>query len=255
MPLLSILKPHDAKRFDLPPVYTKQERLINFQLTSDLKRSLTHMTDDINKVCFVLQYGYFKTNARFYSSTKFRKRDIKYVCNLLSCKMVKTEGYNSTTNSRHRQRILNSRGWEPFSESHRSLLAEYAHKQASNQLDPCKLFMALVDLCWDRQITVPGYYALATIVTDAYNSAEESVIQMLSCALNNTYRDNLDELLVPGIKVGSRHQPPITSLKKVEQSIRPGKLVEALESIASIASIASTDELPDFLLHACWGLA
>ncbi len=242
MPLLSILEPQDVMRFDLPPTYTKQERLVNFQLPADLKRSLTHMSDDINKVCFVLQYGYFKTNARFYNSTKFRKRDIKYVCNLLGCEMIQIEDYNSTTNSRHRQRILNSRGWEMFGESHRSLLADYAHKQASNQLDPRKLFMALVDLCWDRQITVPGYDALATVVTDAYNSAEESVIQALSCALNDTQRDNLDKLLDQGKKVGSRHQPPITSLKKVEQSIRPGKLGEAIRAAQIFQSAYITHE-------------
>lgn len=242
MSLLTILNPKDAKRFDLPPTFSNQERLINFQLQPDLKRSLSYMTDDINKVCFVLQYGYFKTNARFYSPAKFRKRDIKYVCNLLGCEMVQMEDYNSTTNSRHRQRILKARGWEPFGESHRSLLADYAHKQASNRLDPRKLFMALVDLCWDRQITVPGYDALATIVTDAYNSAEESVIQALSCALNDTQRDNLDKLLDQGKKVGSRHQPPITSLKKVEQSIRPGKLVEAIRAAQIFQSAYITHE-------------
>lgn len=242
MPLLTILDTKQAKRFDLPPSFTAQERLINFHLPPDLKRSISNMGGDINKVCLVLQYGYFKANARFYNPAKFRKRDIKYVCNLLGCEMVQMEDYNSTTNSRHRLRILKARGWEPFGESHRSLVVDYAHKQASNQLDPRKLFMALVDLCWDRQITVPGYDALATIVTDAYNSAEESVIQALSCALNDTQRDNLDKLLDQGKKVGSRHQPPITSLKKVEQSIRPGKLVEAIRAAQIFQSAYITHE-------------
>ena len=230
MPSLTVLNPKEAKRFDLPPLFTTQERLVNFQLPPQLKRTVSHMKEGVSKVCFVLQYGYFKTNARFYSPAKFRKREIRYVCHLLGCETVDINDYNSTTNSRHRQRILNAKGWESFSESHRPLLSSYAEKQASNQLDSRKLFMALVDLCWEQQITVPGYETLATILTEAFNVSEKSVLGSLSNVLNDDYRSSLDGLLDQGKKVGSRHQPPITSLKKIEQSIRPGKLAEAIRS-------------------------
>lgn len=46
MPLTSILKPKEAKRQQAP---------VNFQLTPDLKRSVSHMKEDVSKVCFLIQ--------------------------------------------------------------------------------------------------------------------------------------------------------------------------------------------------------
>ena len=208
MPSLTVLNPKEAKRFDLPPLFTTQERLVNFQLPPQLKRTVSHMKEGVSKVCFVLQYGYFKTNARFYSPAKFRKREIRYVCHLLGCETVDINDYNSTTNSRHRQRILNAKGWESFSESHRPLLSSYAEKQASNQLDSRKLFMALVDLCWEQQITVPGYETLATILTEAFNVSEKSVLGSLSSVLNDDYRSSLDGYALKERSYFATHDQP-----------------------------------------------
>ncbi len=230
MPLLSILEFKEAKRFDLPPAFTKQERQINFQLPPDLKRSLSHMKEDVSKVCFLIQYAYFKTNARFYSPAKFRKRDISYACKLVGCEEIDIAAYNSNTSNKHRNRLLESRGWSQFCDGHRPILTTYAEKQASNQSEPRFTLKGMVDLCWDHQITVPSYEVLTTIITDAFNTAEKSLIDQLDQVLSETHIENLNALLARGELSGSRRMPPIAAFKNIEQSIKPGRVAESIKT-------------------------
>ncbi|MBA55714.1 MAG: Tn3 family transposase [Pseudomonadales bacterium] len=230
MPLLSILEPKEAKRFDSPPAYTKQERLVNFQLPPALKRSVSHMKEDVSKVCFLIQYAYFKTNARFYSQAKFRKRDITYACNLVGCNEVDISTYNSKTCNKHRIKLLEYRGWRQFNENHRPILVAFAEKQASHQSEPRLILKGLVDLCWDNQITVPSYELLTKIITEAFNTTEHALLSRIDQALSGAHRQKLNALLDPGHLSGNRRMPPITSFKKIEQSIKPGKVAESIKA-------------------------
>lgn len=74
---LAILPSAEAKRFDSPPLFTKEERAHFFAIDSDTRGILKQLRSPTSKIGFLLQLGYFKASAKFYAPSNFRSRDIR----------------------------------------------------------------------------------------------------------------------------------------------------------------------------------
>ena len=122
MTQLVILSSIEHRKFDSPPVLTSDNRALYFSLTSKEKKFIQKLRTATNKAGFLLQLGYFKANAKFYTADQFRRPDIEYVSKILGIPFNKINfsTYQKKIPTDHRKRILKILGWKDFNKSQRS---------------------------------------------------------------------------------------------------------------------------------------
>lgn len=228
MTQVTLLTKNEKRIFDLPPQFSKDERSLYFALNPDFKRIISRLNNNDTRAGFILQLAYFRANARFYPIESFRKRDIAYVQSILKCHKIDFSKYNSTIISRHRKKILSILDWQDYDKDAKNLLVSYAYRQTNNQQKPKQIFIGLIDLCWENKIRVPSFFELSEIVTVSFSRTEDELLVKTEELLNFSDRELLENILTPGKKVRSRSQPPITALKKINQSLRPNQIKESL---------------------------
>ena len=225
---ITILSPSEKRLFDLPPKFSKDERNLYFSLTPELKRTISRFNIHDTRAGFMLQLAYFRANARFYPIESFRKRDVEYVKKILKLPEIDLTNYNSTIISRHRKKILSILDWQDYNKEAKDILVNYAHRQTNNQQKPKQIFIGLIDLCWKNKIRVPSFFELSEIVTASFSRTENQLLAKTEELLSISDRQLLENILSPGKKVRLRSQPPITALKKINQSLRPNQIKESL---------------------------
>ncbi len=87
MPQLTVLSPAEQLRFDSPPVFTWDERASFFTISNHELTLIKQFRTSTNQVGFLLQLGYFKARAKFFTVSQFKQKGITYVANLLGVKM------------------------------------------------------------------------------------------------------------------------------------------------------------------------
>ena len=67
MALLEILTRNEQKLFDAPPQFLSiDDRKKYFKLDEGLNAIVNDLRDTTNKICFILQLGYFKWAGKFF---------------------------------------------------------------------------------------------------------------------------------------------------------------------------------------------
>lgn len=65
MTKLVVLSSTERERFDSPPKFTSDERAVYFSLTNEVMEMIKPLHTSTSKVGFLLQFGYFKSHAKF----------------------------------------------------------------------------------------------------------------------------------------------------------------------------------------------
>lgn len=229
MTQLSILSVEEKRQFESPPRFTQEERQRYFAIPSQLKAVVARITRPDNRVGFVLQLGYFRATARFFSVEKFKKRDINYVQRTLQCSNVNLMDYTGTIVTRHRRRILSHLDWREADDDSKEQLENQAQHHCSHQEHPKQVFYSLVDRCWKNQMVIPSFHVLSDIVTRSYNRFEEDLLDQVELSLSEKHIDQLEMLLTP-TRQSSRATLAITTLKTIDQSLRPGNIRESVNT-------------------------
>ena len=218
MTRLAFLSPTEKRKFDSPPVFTKEQRHAYFVVTEDIRRTLSQLRTTTNKVGFLLQLGYFRHCGKFFVPSAFRGRDIQYVKKLLSVTdEFNSDRYPSARILQHRSRILTLLDWTPFDKSNATLLAERIQLLAQQQLKPEQVFVAAIDFCWKQHIEIPTYHQLSTVITDSFNIVESSLLNTLASELREDERSSLEVLLA---NPKTHWLPLLGQIKQVNQSLR-----------------------------------
>lgn len=224
---LIILRPEERRTFDKCPALSKHERQIYFRLDAKTKREISKLPKQINRLGFVLQLGYFKAIAKFYPTSAFKKRDINYVKRLLGMKesmAIDFSAYTSSTYYRHQEKIEKLQKWTPFNDSNYIQLLAHAQHHAGLQRKPAYIFRQLITFCWKHQITIPTYTELAEIITEGFLVFEKNTLSDLKQHIDPLATEQLDHLL----KYRGQQRHPITTLKGINQSVRPRDLAESV---------------------------
>jgi hypothetical protein len=108
MPLIRILSDKKREEYEQPPVFSAQERKHFFRLPASLQVKVSAFSSFTNQMGFKLMFGYFLAKKRFYPTTFFRQKDIRFLCGQQGAMpfAFDREGYKSSTYSRHRVMIL-----------------------------------------------------------------------------------------------------------------------------------------------------
>lgn len=227
MTQLSILTASEQKIFDQPPVLNNDERHVYFSITPDIRPTLSRIHSPVNKVGFMLQLGYFRANARFYSAKTFHRRDISFVKRLLKLDALDMSQYVDTVPLRHRQRIQSLLNWRAVDADARVELMSHAKRYVTNQEYPKKILHGLVDLCWKRQWVIPTYHILNSMITDCFNVADQEIVHEVEQTLTTRQIEHLELLLAP--MEDKQSTGSLTQLKRIDQSLKPSDIKQSMK--------------------------
>jgi TnpA family transposase len=233
MPRLTLLTKAEQKKFDSSPQLNQQQKQKFFALNDEVEDWLYVIRKPINKVGFLLQLGYFRASGKFFPHEQFRAADIKFVCELLNISFeeisISSTTYNLRDKSSHRKMILDNLGWKELDEK---ILAELKNEliiYARKQLYPKTLLPIATQFLLHRNIELPPYYVLLGLISNAYNEAEGSLINIVDNMLTEKQKDILDDIICIDDK--RRKHYKYSCLAKIKQMILTTKLRRILDSI------------------------
>lgn len=176
MSLLAILSSTEHTCFDSPPVFTSQERIIQFKITNTELKFIQNLKTSTNQVGFLLQLGYFKASGKIFTAENFKHNDIIYVSNLLGVKVsdLKFVPYQKKTGITHRKTILSLLSWQPFTTHHLKILAQYIERLIQKQLPHKQVFSDPVHYCWEHKIEIPSAHTLTNLLLMPITSLKEN---------------------------------------------------------------------------------
>tara|TARA_A100001391_G_scaffold85517_1_gene55942 strand:+ start:4830 stop:7877 length:3048 start_codon:yes stop_codon:yes gene_type:complete len=232
MTRLAFLSTAEKRKFDCPPIFTKDQRPAYFVVTEDIKRTLSNLRSATYKVGFLLQLGYFKHSGKFYVPTAFRRKDINYVKQALNItEDIDLDRYDPSRLVRHRSRILALLDWQPFSKPNAALVAEHVQLLAQQQLKPDAIFITTVDFCWKHRIEIPTYHQLSTVITNSFNIVESSLLGTLASELQEDEQTALDILLA---NPKTHWRPLLGQIKQVNQSLRAQDIQQNVDACRTL---------------------
>lgn len=118
MSRIKIYEPFEVKRFNLPPIFTQQQRQKYFQIPDEIWKESPQFRKSFTQVGFLLQWGYFRYSGHFYAAHSFHIADIEYVANRLGIRVNPQvmKAYSTQLAGVHQRHILKLLGWKPFPE-------------------------------------------------------------------------------------------------------------------------------------------
>lgn len=108
MAKIQIFTETEAKVFDSPPVFSKEDQQKFFHLTSEIKSLVDKIKSPVNQLGFVLQLGYMRYANRFFNLNTFKKGDILFLSQRFGFEVegFQINRYKTTAYKRHRRIIL-----------------------------------------------------------------------------------------------------------------------------------------------------
>lgn len=234
MTKLAILTVNERDRFDEPPRFTAEERSLYFSLTNEDLSLVQALRNPTTKIGFVLQFGYFKSHGKFYTSDQFRRSDIEFISKMLclDLKNIDFSSYKKKICIDHQKKILSLLKWQSFNEKQHKKIDEYVSWLVERQLSLKQIFLSIIDFCWQNKIELPSYHTMSIIITNAYNRFENSLINILAKRLKNSQVKKLNELagIWKETNKSRMNRPQITLIKNINQSLKPMDIQENIET-------------------------
>lgn len=222
MSIIKILGDSQRKEFDKPPKLTYEQRRLFFAVPQwaeiDHKSIL-----DTNRIGFVLQMGYFKASGRFFKNETFYKDDFLFVLKLIGLSfdlVIFKKTYEIKTIYRHRQIILENFGITGFGKKEKDFAYQEAIRLLKKQASPSKVFYSLTTYLRSHRIEIPTYFALASIITDAFRQRDSLLISLIEKNLSEDIQKIFDKML--SIDENSSEKTYLlTQLKKSQELMKP----------------------------------
>ena len=205
MAKMTILGEQEIKTYDYPPDFKNKDRKQFLTLPTALQKHLLSFRTDTSQVCFHLTFGYFKACGRFFSPTRFREKDIEFVCRRI--------GIFAYAVRRHKKLVLQYFNYHPFeNQTHAPLLQTAVSKMIQSQFRPKLIFNFMLDWLRQKRIELPTYHSLQNIILEAIKAYDDSLRILLETHLKEEHKAALDKLMER--KESASYQPyPITVLK------------------------------------------
>lgn len=199
MPRLSIFTEDEINLFDKPPRFSSEQRQKYFHLSDKLILLLRNLRSATNKVCTVLQWGYFRASGRFFSIDDFHLADLRYVTQILnvSHQEINLKGYREKRKItvEHQRMILKAMNFRPLDVKTKSWLQTQLESLASKHMQPREMIYYLASQCYQQQIEIPTYHYFAEHITQIYNSVENRLITIVKNNITDKQKNALVSLL------------------------------------------------------------
>jgi len=233
MTIINLLTKADQNKYSRPPNFSKEQRPLYFHLKADERKVVNSLRNPINRIGFLIQFAYFKSNAKFYPVDRFKIRDIKYAAKLLGLTVSFSElclQYALSTQFKHRTKILCLLDWQAYNDENKALLQSHANWYANKQHKPTQILDHLIDFCWEQNIEIPHYTEMSKIISLSYTDTENVFLSLIT----DNESSRLDELTT---QLNKKRILPLTHLKQPNQSIKTRDIVNSVKDMLVIESL------------------
>ena len=236
MPRMRILSAAEQARFDHPPVFDSAERKKYLDFPGFVIDAAKGLRAPVNRIGFLLAYGYFRATRRFFAPETFHARDIAYVSRALDLPLdtFTPGGYAKMSRLRSQARVLDLQGFQPFDARAEGLLITEIAKMARVHLKPRIIFGHCIDFLSANRIQFPGARRLTDLIRARLSERKEDLIRLVDTNLPPDLRAMLDGLFVQE-DGGNRYQ--LTLLSRISQSTRPGKIRKTAVDLEILADL------------------
>lgn len=223
MARLDILDAVARQEFERPPHFPSHQQDHFFALPNWLQAQLDALDTPVNRIGFVVQWGYFKAAGRFFKTLAFSPADIVFVARQLGLDPLDLDftTYRRNTLGRHRQLIREALGVAPFMGASKVMVQQEARHLVGRQVHPERVFWNLCAFTRAHRIEVPTYFALCELISEAIRDVEQRLDQTLLRAITPEQiilLDDLFEKLPPDASGRSIHQ--LARLKNAQELMR-----------------------------------
>ena len=176
----------------------------------ETRRQAVKLRTPTNRLCFLLNCGYFKASKRFFPTGLSHRPDIEYVARHASINltMVDMDSYDKQSLLRHQQTILQLHGFGPFDKHAQTAILHEIEAMARSQLKPRLIFWRCVDLLISRKIQIPTYFRLSELILNAINNRKKELAAIIENNLSERLKASLEEFFVQGSALGNE---PVSS--------------------------------------------
>jgi len=238
MPRLYVLSDAEANRFDQPPVFNSVQRKKYFYVSGAMSELLKPLRKPWTQVGFLLQWGYFRYTARFFSVDRFQDEDIQFIIRHLDISVTVEAfraNYPSAVVYQHRSVILDKLGYHSF-ESRKSEFDYELLRLVAKRLRPKQIFYQMIRSLKAHRIVLPTAHFLINAITYAFRNFEDRLRDSLRENLWEEDTALLDELLEDMSSETSRIYQ-ISMLKRINQNLQPSRVRASLEGFIYIKEL------------------
>jgi len=245
MPLINVLTEPQINEYEQPPVFTASERKHFLTMPISIKDKINSFTTTTNKIGFQLMFGYFLARKRFYFKEQFHQRDIQFLCKRLGVLSFAftPKHYRQTTYTRHRTIILKYFAFKSYQPTiHDRKLIKAIEPQIYAWEDNERIIKFILDWLEFRQIELPTYYNLQSIITLAIRERNKKIRHRFNLLLGDFHRSALDKLVEKQTENG-RDEYLITSLQSLSPSDSPKQIRANMEKFQLILNLFKAVQL------------
>lgn len=236
---LSILSTEEIDSLFGLPKFTEGQRHIHFSLNSE-ERGTLHAARTITAgVHLVLQLGYFKAKAQFFTfGLDHVQPDIAHILSRYYPSRTMTEvGLLSKPTRLLQQRIiLGLSGYRLCDSDEKQTLIGFAQRAAMLSTQPKFIFREVLEHLSLQRTIAPGYTFLQDLVSQAVIDERRRVITKLNAALPAELQKSLDALLHADDKIHLinvlKHEAKDFSNKELRQEVSRRKQLASLHGFA-----------------------
>jgi hypothetical protein len=238
MPLIQILSDKQRMAYQRPSRLSATQRKSFFRLPAALQIKTSSFDSISNKIGFRLMFGYFLIDKRFYPTSHYTSKDIKYLCNLYGMLSIAFdhEDYNYSTYRRHRLIILDHFLFESYVASGHDLLISNAIKDQIYSWEEYGHILGFIKewLEW-RHVEAPSYYRLQYIITKSVRKRDTLVKSGFRKLLSPDQRTALQQLEQKG--EGENGEYKLTTIHQLNPSHAPKHIRSNIEKLHFIQAI------------------
>jgi hypothetical protein len=122
---IKILSKREKKSFDSPPNFEWNDKNKFFRCSDSVEEYISRIRSEVRRVGFIIQYGYFISNRKFFYLEEFKNADVEYVIqNRDFKKCISMSDYDDSTRKRHRIVILEMCGWKPMNKEGKNRMSD-----------------------------------------------------------------------------------------------------------------------------------
>lgn len=237
---LKILEDQEIEELYGRPQFSHDERIFYFGLSAEERTLADAHYNLANRVLFILQLGYFKARALFFTfAFDDVWEDARYVLRQYYPRSHDAElAASNLKQTRHMQqkKILSLYGYHACTGKERSALMEKASQVVRISAKPVFLFRYLLQYLESRRIVVPGYSFLQDVVSQALAAERNRLNALLEGRLNKATVMALDALYVErnGVYAATalKHDPKDFSLRETKREIARSRSLATLYGTA-----------------------
>ena len=234
-----ILSPDLEDEFERPPIFSFVKQRYFFVIPIWMKPLLRGLESDVNRVGFLLQWGYFRASGRFFRTSRYAVSDVQFVSRVLKAAVTfeQAQSYDRATVGRHRQLIRAELDVAAFQGFAKELARGEARHLVTRQVSPSAVFGSLCEFIRTHRIEVPTYHTLAVLITQAFNEFEQNLFRLLRQELTAEQRALIDSLFDKLERDGTRRETYRLSI--LRQSSEVMKLADIRENMGRLKQLKS----------------